>query len=594
MKKTLTAAFAALLLASASPLPHQFTLAPAPALAQGVVTYENLGFKSEFGAVTIPKVTIEGTNATKTDIEALFDPKRTADVGQRASRISARSITIPSIEVRQSTPDGDIVTIYRDTVMRNVQNGIIAEGSAPLMSVKGQIKGGAGSKTADLEMTAANMVIKGFDLGFMLRAFFEKGQPNEPLKVVAAEQSLGRIAMNVGQDFKMVIAGASIRDFKMRAPERPMMEAFNEATQNERTKAPDWEKKNLALMAPMMTMMGIGTMEMNGLTAEFTDPSSKTKGTFALDKLIAAGNSLIPEKFSLQGLRVNAGGGVVNFGEVGFDGLDLSSTYAAMAKMNSGAADFDPAAMVPKFSLIRFAGIDIDVPDTKNANQRVKAKLGLFETKTSNHVGSIPADVGMTLDRFQMDIPANTRESGLKNLLALGYKALDVSARYNQGWDEAAKTLKLNELTVNSAGMFSASAKAEIGNVSRDMFTTDRAKAAVAALAVNARNVDVSVVNSSLFERLIAMQAKDQKRKPDEVRAELAAGASLMIPMMLGDHPAARTLGPILGKFVADPKNLKISVTAKDPAGIGATDFIAASNPIDVLKKVDIKAAANE
>jgi hypothetical protein len=596
MTKTLTAAFAALLLASASPLPLQLSLGPTPAVAQGVVTYENLGFKGEFGAITIPKITIEGTTATKAEIEGLFDPKRTSDVGQRASRISARSISIPSIEVRQTTPDGDIVTVYRDTVMRNVQNGVITEGVTPSMVIKGKIKGAASdAKIVDLDMTAANMVLKGFDLGFMLRAFFEKGQPNEPMKVAAVEQSIGRITINIGPDLKMAMASASIRDFKMRALERPFMEAMAEAQQNEKTKAPDWEKKNLALMTPIMTMMGIGTMEVNGMTSEFADPAAKTKGTFALDRITATSNSLIPEKFALQGLRVNAMGSTVNFGEISFDGLDLSSTYAAMASLGgANAADFDPAAAIPKLNLVRFAGIDIDVPDTKSPNQRVKAKLGLFETKMANHVGSIPANIDMTLNRFQMDIPANTKEKGLKDILALGYKALDVSARYNQVWEEATRTLKLTDFTISSAGMFSATAKAEIGNVVRDLFTTDKAKAAVAALAVAAKSIDVSLTNSSLFERLIAQQAKEQRRKPEDVRAELAAGASLMVPMMLGDHPAARMLGPILGKFVADPKNLKLTVTAKDPVGVGATDFIAAANPMDVLKKVDIKASANE
>jgi hypothetical protein len=77
------------------------------------------------------------------------------------------------------------------------------------------------------------------------------------------------------------------------------------------------------------------------------------------------------------------------------------------------------------------------------------------------------------------------------------------------------------------------------------------------------------------------------------VRAELAAGATLVVPMMLGDHPAAKTLGTVLGKFVAEPKNLKINAVAKG-AGIGATDFLAVSNPMEILKKVDITASANE
>jgi hypothetical protein len=248
--------------------------------------------------------------------------------------------------------------------------------------------------------------------------------------------------------------------------------------------------------------------------------------------------------------------------------------------------------MIPKIGLIRFGGIDIDAPDGKNAGQRIKARLGLFETKMSNHVGVIPSSVTMALERFQMDIPTNTKESGLQDILALGYRTLDVSARYDQTWNADSKTLKLNEFSIASAGMFAAKATAEIGNVARDVFSTDKAVAAVAALGVSAKAVDVNIVNSGLFQRLIEKQAKDSRRKVEDVRTELAAGAAMMMPMFMGDHPAARLLGQVVGKFVADPKNIKVSMTSKD--GLGATDFMAAGNPMDVLKKVDIKASANE
>ncbi|MGL4243536.1 MAG: hypothetical protein ACRCTI_20675, partial [Beijerinckiaceae bacterium] len=131
------------------------------------------------------------------------------------------------------------------------------------------------------------------------------------------------------------------------------------------------------------------------------------------------------------------------------------------------------------------------------------------------------------------------------------------------------------------------------GNVTRELFNTDKAVAAVAALGVLARNVDVHIVNSGLFQKLIEKQARDSRRKVEDVRAEFAAGATLMAPMFMGDHPAAKVIGQVLGKFIADPKNLKVTVTAKE-GGLGATDFMAAGNPMDLLKTVDIKAAANE
>jgi hypothetical protein len=569
------------------------TQGPVPA---GALVLENLAFKGTYGAVTVPRVVLEGSTATRADIEGLFDPARTADIGTRVARISARSISIPMIEVRQETPDGPVVTAYRDTVFRNVQNGVIGDGVTPLMTVKGKASSaGKGAKALDFEMTARAMVLKGFDLGLMLRAFFEKGQPDEPMKVAAVEQSIGQITLNVGQDLKMTIAGASIRDFMMRATEKPLITAMNEAHENEKAKAPDWEKKNLALLMPMVTMMGIGTMELTGLTADFVDPVTTSRGTFGLDRMTAASRSFIPEKLAIQGLRVNADGTSVRIGEMAFDGLDLAPTFAAF-KADGGtvASDADIAAALPRLKLARLAGVDIDAADPKVKGERIKAKLGLFELVMGNHVGPIPGDVSLNLDRFQMNIPARTTDKGLKDILALGYSALDVSARYAQVWDEARKTLRLTDLSVRAADMFALSAKAELQNVSRDLFSLDKAKMAVAALAVSARSLDVSLTNNSLFERVIAQQAKDLRRKPEDIRAELAAGATLIVPMMLGDHPAARTLGPILGRFVAEPKNLKVTLTAKDPAGLGATDFIGTANPMDLLRKVDITATANE
>jgi hypothetical protein len=379
----------------------------------------------------------------------------------------------------------------------------------------------------------------------------------------------------------------------MKVLPRSIMEMIAESQKNAREKPKDWEKKNAALSTPMLTAMAIGSVELTGLSGEVREPG-KVAAKFSLDKAGIAGGTLMPESVRFQGLRIAAEGANATLGEFTLDRMDYSGFLAAMIKGAETGTEPDPLDMIPKIGLFRIGGIDIDVPDPKNAASRIKAKLGLFETVMSNHIGSIPTALKMTLDRFQMDIPANTTEKGLRDILALGYKALDISAGYDIAWQETQKTLTLSNVNIRSAGMFSANAKAELANVPKELFTTDRAKAAVAALGVVAKSIEVGIVNDSLLEKLIAQQAKDQKRKPDEVRAELAAGATLLVPMMLGDHPAARTLGPILGKFVAEPKNLKVTVTSRDPAGVGATDFIAASNPMDVLKKVDIKAGANE
>ncbi len=596
MTRNTTAALAAILLASAAPLPLALPFAPTAAQAQSVVTFDNLGFKSDIGAVSIPKIMIEGTNATKADIEGLFDTKASATVAERLSRISARSISIPVIEIRQSVGETESVTTYRDTTFRNVANGVIGEASMTSWSVKGKgARPRPSAPSVDIDVAGSSLSIKSFDLALMLRAFFTKGGANEPLKTVATEQTIGRTVMKVGNDVSIVIAGASIRDFKMRALATPFTEIMAETKKNETEKKPGWEQRNLVYASQMLSMFALGTMEMTGLTAQFKDPASGAPGSMALDKVSMSGQSLMPERFSMQGMKVDASGAKVQFGEITFSGMDFSSMISALQKVGDGQKmeDADPTQFIPKIGLMRFAGIDIDAPDAKSPGQRVKARLGLFETTMANHVGAIPADIAVTLDRLQMDIPANTREKGLQDILKLGYKALDISGRYDQKWQEASKTLRLNEFSLKSAGMFAATAKAEIGNVTREVFNTDKAVAAVAALGVSARSVDLAVVNDSLVEKLIAQQAREARRKVEDVKAEMAAGAALMIPMFLGDHPGAKVLGATLGKFIANPKNVKVTLTAKD-GGVGAPDFIASGNPMDVLKKVDITSSANE
>jgi hypothetical protein len=592
MKTHIIAAATAALLATAAPTPSHLSLAPTPALAQAALTFENLGFKGEFGAVRIPKISIEGSTASRADIEGLFDPNGTATVADRLKRISASSITIPAIEIEQKLPDSTSFVTYRDTVIRDVRNGIIGEMVTPVMTMKATVKGD-GPKTHPMDVSATNMTMKEVDLGLMLTALFGKGAADQPLQVAAKEQSVGRMTMKIGDQMNMVIAGASIRDFKMRISPKSLMEVMTEVQKNEADKVPDLEKKNAALMTPIFKSMALGTVEMTGMTISTKAEGSKPALAFNLDKIsMAAPDSIIPEMMRIQGMRISEIGVTVNIAELMLDKMDFSASMAAVDRVNSGGGQPAVEDLLPKIGLFRLAGLDFDVPDSKSPNQRVKGKLGLFETRMSNHVGPIPADVKMTLDRFQMDIPPNTKEKGLQDILALGYKALDISMGYDMAWLEASKTLRLNDLSMKSAGMFTANAKAEIGNVTRDLFTLDQAKAMVAGLGVAAKSVEVAIVNDTLFQRLIEKQAKETRRKPDEVRAEFAAGATMMAPMFMGDHAAARMIGQVLGKFVADPKNIKMTLTSKD--GVGAADFIAAKNPLDVLKKVDIKAGANE
>jgi hypothetical protein len=581
----------ALALPPAAPLPF---VAPSALAQQGPVTLENLSFKSEFATISIPRIMVEGSSLGRAEIEALFDPAQAATLGQRLSKLSARSVTVPTIELGQTMPDGSATTIYRDMVLRDIRDGVVAEGTMAGAStaVKSNAGGGA-PKTIEVAMGGATL--KGLDLPQYFRFLFGKAEAGDTLRTALAEMTFGKTTIQAAGLADFSVAEFSGRDFKLRPLKTPYVELMRTLQAQAKTGSKPDDKAMLGVAADILGAMSFGDMRMKGLTGSVTPPGQPAMRV-GIDQIAMAGGADVAGRFQLQGLKIGNGADRFDIGEFAVEGVSLAGMMGALDRLaapDGGIAALDPAAMIPKIDVVRVSGVDFDVPDTKNPKQRIKAKLGLFETKMSNHVGAIPANVAIAVDRFQMDLPADSKESGLQELLAMGYKALDVSARYDQSWNEAAKTLRLNELSLRSAGMFNANAKAEIVNVPREIFTMDKAVASVALLGAAAKSVQIRVVNESLFEKLIAKQARDARRKVEDVRAELAAGATMMVPMFLGDHPAAKTVGTALGRFVAEPKNLNVTVTAKGE-GLGATDFIAVSNPLELLNKVDIQAAANQ
>ncbi len=72
----------------------------------------------------------------------------------------------------------------------------------------------------------------------------------------------------------------------------------------------------------------------------------------------------------MQGLKAGSGADRFDMAEVAVEGLDLSATLTALqglATQSGGMTNVDPAAIIPKVGAVRFAGIDIDVPDTKTS-----------------------------------------------------------------------------------------------------------------------------------------------------------------------------------------------------------------------------------
>jgi hypothetical protein len=575
-----TASVAALMLFT--PLPHVDInpLAITKAYAQSAVVVDKIIIEAGGVTVTIPALTAEGSSATEADIRAMFDPKAVDQLAKRFAAFSAKSVTIPLIEIKQKLGKGDVSTTrYQNTVMRDISKGIIAEIVTAQMTSTTDVKTDGKSKT-NVSSNSVDMMMKGLNIVLMARFLTDKAEPGEKLQSALAEQTIGKTTLKFDQS-EIMIDRITMSDLRLKPLKVPLIKTL-ETLETGKSGADDTARD-------FFSSMSIANVEANGIKGQFTE-SSKKKTNFGLGTLRFAGGGDVKAGFGMKGMTFESPDGKMNIGEFSLDGIKYPLITSAPASSNG---NFKPEDFIPTFEHFRFAGIDFDLPTSGKNAKRTQLKLNALDLKMGNHIGFIPTNVVTLLDRLQMDIPADTTEKALKDILALGYKSLDVSMKYDQTFDEASKNLKLNELSISSVGMFEATAKAELTNVGKEIFTTDKAVATVAAISIMAKSVSVAVKNNSLFEKLIAQQAKEQKRKPEDLRTELATGATMMVPLFLGDHPGAQALGAALGKFLADPKNMKVDLTAKN-GGIGAVDFLATKNPIDILKKVDITATSNQ
>ena len=262
--------------------------------------------------------------------------------------------------------------------------------------------------------------------------------------------------------------------------------------------------------------------------------------------------------------------------------------------------DFDPETMdwrklVPTLGTTRMEGLQVDatVDRGPNKGEPVSIGIGLFELKAGEQFNGIPTSLALTLDKLTMPVTPTPGNTAMRDLIDMGYKTLDLSAKIDLAWDQATNTIALRTLSFGGAGMGRFDATGTIGNTTKELFASDLALAQVAALGATVRNVQARLRNDGLIEKLIENQARKTKRKVEAVRQEYAMIANLGLSAILGPSDAAKTLTSAISRFAAKPGTLSVDATAKSPSGIGLADVITMTDPTEIFDKIDLKADAN-
>ncbi|HEV2558507.1 MAG TPA: hypothetical protein VGU45_07760 [Microvirga sp.] len=560
------------------------------------IALENVTVTLGASTYAAKRVVFSGVTSSRADVEALFSPNSTEPLAARLARINARQIAVPELTVSVAMGPTRQRSTYRNLVASDIRGGRIAD--LAIEEGLNEVEGPKRAVSAHKRLT-----LKGLAATDLARVYFEKaGSQPAPLTRVYDAFAVEDIRHQDGDGTVLKIARANGRDILM----RPTAESWSGSTsliaamaELDQPSSAD-SSRLVASLADMLGAFEIGLAEMHGL--DMTGPSEKGEPiALRLRRLAYSGAAAQPADLRLEGFELAAPDGSARFASLTFTGFSFEATrQGLMALKGRSLEDLDAATLrtlIPTIGTMRFSGLDFDVPneaDQQPKPERIRFTVKEIEFTADRPLNGIPTNIRIGLQNLAMPLPATSDEEGLKDLVALGYKSLDLSLAAAATWNEAGQEIVLREVSASGAEMLNLRATGVIGNVTRDVFHADTALATVAALGASAKSLDITVENTGLFERYIAQEAKKQRRTPESLRREYGSTAAFAIPALLGNSDQAKGLGQAVARFVAKPARLRIAARARSAAGLGIADVMSIASPTDVLQQLEIRATTEE
>lgn len=575
-------------------------------------------FRLDLGALVIsaPTLTVKGSPLEREAFTALFTGASGESAATRMGKLSATEISASQFVYEITLGPEKQTTTYRDMRFSNISNGKIGRGEAAGGTYKAS--GLAGPTTGAIAVSSFD----DFDLRQAVRVFTERAAPgaSEPMTVVLGRLEQGPQTFD-GAESKVAVGKTVARNMAAKVGSVPLGEVlarlWSEASAIEKAQAaPGAEKaaaqgeasKRLGLsLLSALEMIDYGSGEMRDFAMTLTVPAdaAKPKGKTAAKAetveikvaRIAYGEDA-PAKsgYAVEGLQFAGAGARGMIDSIAYSGYAFGAAIKALQE-DLAKPGIDPGAIdwrryMPTIGTLRITGLSVDAPPMAPNGSPVRVGLGTFELKAVEQLNGIPTSLAVTIDKLVAPVTEGAGNPAARDLIAMGIRSLDLSAKLDLAWEAVRNEVAIREVSFGGEGLARLNLSGTLGNVTKDLFSSDVALAQVAALGATARGLTAKLENFGLVEKLIANEARKAGRKPDEMRQQFAMIASLGLASILGPSDAAKALTAAVSRFVAQPGTLTLDARARSAGGIGLADVITLTDPTEILAKIDLKAEA--
>lgn len=289
----------------------------------------------------------------------------------------------------------------------------------------------------------------------------------------------------------------------------------------------------------------------------------------------------------LTGLKVQIGPETTRLGELRFDDFSLEPTIKGLlAVLGDPNTKNEPplAELLPRLGTIALS--DMSVKGSQVGAYGGETALKSFKLQFNNPMGGVPTGMRISFDGLAAALNPNDPSSA--ELIALGYRRIDASGAIEMDVDKARDLISFREISLSMKDVGTLHITGSIGKIGELIEATDSTAATLAAMGVTLKTLGIGIANEGLFERVIAKNAKESGKSPDQVKREIASLAALGLPGLLGSSPQAKLITDASTRFLAKPERLAFAFKSKSTEGVGLGDIFNIEKPDDFFALTDV------
>lgn len=620
----------------------------------GMLELSGLDVEMEPGKISVPHASVEGANFDRGTLAEIFGDQSALPLSERIGRFAAKRVSASEVTVTQAIAGAEQKTVYKNVALEDIADGRVARYSAgaDFEFIIDIPDGEGGTRKKRTAGSIGAVTGEGIDAAYVARLYTEKAGPDDKeAKSLYGPFSVKDLAFSDGQA-SFSYDEVRSNGFSIRMPAAPLLDMLDElkSVTNPDDMPPAERQAFFTRVLSIVDMIGKGDIEMLGLRIDAPAKNGTGEGNkikLAIDRI---GLQLDGRKLdgAVHGVAMGEGADYVKLDEASITGFSWGPTMEALTKLagldEQQLDSFPLTTLLPEFGTVRFAGLDVDLPNpdkevgatdaeesdaaqsatgetdapsselrsgidqsdganeqtsapaksavAASAPERIRFALKSYELALAKPYNGIPTDIRISYEDLRVPMPA-VGDEAFTQLRKLGFDQLVFSSNTEAAWDEANQNLVIKDISLSGKDLGRFSLSGLMGGFTKQFFSGDKAMTQVALFGLTAREVKLKIEDNGLIAKGIKAYAEQNGMTEDDVRSTLAMTATATLQQFAAAEPKLQNVAEAFSSFIAKPGTFTLTLKSKAENGIGAFDLVAASqNPLLLLDKIDVEATA--